>query len=59
MEKAVEKTDELIKQLSEQRERDKGHFCALLHITPEEVDRRYIEPRADKEKISFSAMRPQ
>lgn len=59
VEKAVEKTDELIRQLSEQRERDKARFCALLHITPEEFDRRYIEPRADKEKIGFSAMRPQ
>lgn len=59
VEKAVEKTDELIRRLSEQRERDKETFCALLHITPEEFDRRYIEPRANKEKISFSAMRPQ
>ena len=59
VEKAVEKTDELIKQLSEQRERDKARFCALLHITPEEFDRRYIEPRANPEQADLSAMRPQ
>ena len=59
VEKAVEKTDELIRRLSEQRERDKAHFCALLHITPEEFDRRYIEPRANPEQADLSAMRPQ
>lgn len=41
VEKAVEKTDELIRRISEQQEREKAHFCALLHITPEEFDRRY------------------
>lgn len=41
VEKAAEKTDELIRQLSEQQEREKAHFCALLHITPEEFDRQY------------------
>ena len=59
VEKAVEKTDELIRRLSEQRERDKASFCALLHITPEEFDRRYIEPRANPEQADLSAMRPQ
>lgn len=59
VEKTVEKTDELIRQISEQRERDKETFCALLHITPEEFDRRYIEPRANKEQTGLSAMRPQ
>ena len=41
VEKAAEKTEALMRRISEQQEREKAHFCALLHITPEEFDRRY------------------
>ncbi len=41
VERAVEKTDELMKRIREQRERDKAEWCALLGVTPEEYDRRY------------------
>ena len=41
VEKAAEKTEALMMRISEQQEREKAHFCALLHITPEEFDRRY------------------
>lgn len=41
VEKAAEKTEALMRRISEQQEREKDHFCALLHITPEEFDRRY------------------
>lgn len=41
VERAAEKTDELIRRIGEQRERDKGHLCALFRITPEEFNLRY------------------
>ena len=41
MERAAEKTDELMKRIGEQRERDKVHLCALFRITPEEFNLRY------------------
>lgn len=34
VERAAEKTDELIRRIGEQRERDKVHLCALFRITP-------------------------
>ena len=41
VERAAEKTDELMKRIGEQRERDKVHLCALFRITPEEFNLRY------------------
>ena len=41
VERAAEKTDELMRRSGEQREREKKALCALLHITSEEFDRRY------------------
>lgn len=40
VERAVEKTDELMKRIREQRERDMDDLCALLHITREELEAR-------------------
>lgn len=38
VERAVEKTDELIRRIQEQRERETDNLCALLHITREELE---------------------
>lgn len=41
VERAAEKTDELMKRIREQRERDKAEWCALLGIAPEKYVLRY------------------
>lgn len=41
VERATEKTQDLIQRLQEEREQSKERFCQLLHITPEEYDRRF------------------
>ena len=41
VERAAEKTDDLMKRIKEQKERDKAEWCALLSIAPEEYVLRY------------------
>lgn len=43
VERAAEKTEALMQRIQEQREREKTSICALLHIAPEEYDRRFRE----------------
>lgn len=44
VERAAEKTADLMRRIQEQRERERADLCALLSITPEEFDRRFGRP---------------
>lgn len=57
VERAAEKTGDLIQRLNAEREQSKARYCAMLHITPEEFDRRYSEPPANPQEAGLSAMR--
>lgn len=43
VERAAEKTEGVMQRLYRQRDQDRASICALLHITPEEYERMYLD----------------